>query len=105
MTNPNLATDTQILDNLRDRQNSAVSAIESSLTSVGGSLGNSVRDSHGAVCTASFAAVRDALAKRKTAVEKVKTESARLAKTLPIANAKYNDADSKAGKDLNNQML
>jgi hypothetical protein len=105
MTNPNLTTDTQILDNLHAMQNSAKVAFESSLTSVPETLGASVRDSHGAVCTASFAAVRNALADRKTAVTKAKDESARLAKTLPIANATYTDADSKAGDDLNNQML
>ena len=104
MTNPNHASDTQVLDVLRRKQDDASAAIAGSLAAVPATLGNSVRDSHGAVCTASFQAVRDALAKRKTAVEKVKTESESLATTLPIASARYTGTDSSAAGTLDKEM-
>lgn len=104
MTNPNMAVDTQILDVLRRKQDDAIAAFANSLAAVPATLGNSVRDSHGAVCTASFAAVRDALAKRKTAVEKSRAESDRLANMLPIASARYTGTDSSAAGTLNKEM-
>ena len=68
-------------------------------------LGTNVKNSHGPVSQASFAAVRAALADRGKAATKLKAESVRLAAAATKSKKKYNETDLNAGKDLDGQIL
>ena len=68
-------------------------------------LGTNVKNSHGPVSQASFAAVRAALADRGKAATKLKAESVRLAAAATTSAKVYDETDLNAGDDLNNQML
>ena len=67
-------------------------------------LGTNVKNSHGPVSSASFAAVRDALADRGKAAKKLKAESLSLAANLTTAKANYKKADDEAAKPISDSM-
>ncbi|MEX0581083.1 MAG: type VII secretion target [Mycobacterium sp.] len=107
MTNP-LVFEEQVLRNLSALQDYAADRIGNSLLSnkfkAEDELGGSVRTTHGAVCTASFAAVRNALSERVTAVTNAQAESERLSEALLSGITMYRGTDSGAAGTLNKEM-
>ena len=107
MTNP-LVFEEQVLRNLSALQDYAATRIENSLLSnkfkAEDELGGSVRTTHGAVCTASFADVRNALSQRVTAVNNAKKESERLSTVLLSSIRNYRGTDSTEAGTLNKEM-
>jgi len=98
------------MDRLRGHQTDAATNIAASDSfqtpkTPNAELGTNVKNSHGPVSTASFAAVRAALESRGEASAKLQRESERLARNLTTAAKMYNETDSTAGNVLNDQML
>ena len=105
-----LSTSDSTLDRLRGHQENAavnIAASDSFQTpkTPNAELGTNVKNSHGPVSQASFAAVRAALADRGKAATKLKAESVRLAAAATKSKKKYNETDLNAGKDLDGQLL
>ena len=105
-----LSTSDSTMNRLRGHQEDAaanIAASDSFQTPItpNAELGTNVKNSHGPVSQASFAAVRDALADRGRAATKLKAESVRLAAAATTSAKMYNETDLNAGDDLNNQML
>ena len=107
MTNP-LVFEEQVLRNLSAIQDYAATRIENSLLSnkfkAEDELGGSVRKTHGAVCTASFADVEKALSERVTAVTNAQKESQRLSEALLSGITMYRGTDSAEAATLNKEM-
>jgi hypothetical protein len=111
-TSGSLSTSDSTMDRLRGHQGNAARNIAASdffqtnpeLTP-NAELGTNVKNSHGPVSSASFAAVRAALASRGKAAIKLKDVSLSLAADTTVAKADYNAADKTARDDLNKQML
>lgn len=109
-TNGSLSTSDSTMQRLRGHQTDAATNIGASDSfqtpkSPNAELGTNVKNTHGSVSQASFAAVRAALANRGEAAKKLKAESVELARNLTTAAKMYNETDSTARKDLNDQML
>ena len=105
-----LSTSDSTMDRLRGHQENAavnIAASDSFQTpkTPNAELGTNVKNSHGPVSQASFAAVRAALADRGKAATKLKAESVRLAAAATKAKKKYNETDLNAGTDLDGQIL
>jgi hypothetical protein len=105
-----LSTSDSTMDRLRGHQENAavnIAASDSFQTpkTPNAELGTNVKNSHGPVSQASFAAVRAALADRGKAATKLKAESVRLAAAATKSKKKYNETDLNAGKDLDGQIL
>ena len=105
-----LSTSDSTMDRLRGHQENAafnIAASDSFQTpkTPNAELGTNVKNSHGPVSQASFAAVRAALADRGKAATKLKAESVRLAAAATTSAKVYDETDLNAGDDLNNQML
>jgi hypothetical protein len=113
MTSPtsgSLSTSDSTMNRLRGHQEDAaanIAASDSFQTPItpNAELGTNVKNSHGPVSQASFAAVRAALADRGKAATKLKAESVRLAAAATKSKKKYNETDLNAGKDLDGQIL
>jgi hypothetical protein len=107
MTN-SLHLEEQVLRNLSALQDFAAEKIGKSLLSekfkAEDELGGSVRITHGAVCTASFADVEKALSQRVTAVNNAKNESERLSTVLLSSIRNYRGTDSAEAGTLNKEM-
>ena len=107
MTN-SLDFEAQVLRNLSDLQVYAADRIGNSLLSnkfkAEDELGRSVRKTHGAVCTASFAAVEKALSERVTAVTNAQKESERLSGVLLKGLEDYQGTNSAEAGKLNKEM-
>lgn len=107
MTN-SLDFEAQVLRNLSDLQIYAADRIKNSLLSekfkAEDELGGSVRSTHGAVCTASFADVEKALSERVTAVTNAQKESERLSEALLSGITMYKGRDRDEAGTLNKEM-
>ncbi len=104
-----LSTSDSTMDRLRGHQENAavnIAASDSFQTpkTPNAELGTNVKNSHGPVSQASFAAVRDALASRGEAAKKLKAESLSLAANLTTAKANYKKADDEADKSISDSM-
>jgi hypothetical protein len=104
-----LSTSDSTFNRLQGHQTDAAASIgasDSFQTAEGSArLENNVKNTHGAISTASFAAVRAALTNRGTASAKLQQVSLTMAAHVNVGAARYRGTDSTAGDDLNNQML
>jgi hypothetical protein len=108
-TSGSLSTSDSTMNRLRGYQENAAANIAASNSfqspkSPNAELGTNVKNSHGPVSAASFAAVRAALANRGQAATKLSAESVRLADAATKAATNYETTGSEASKDLNNQI-
>lgn len=108
-TGGSLSTSDSTMQKLRGHQTDAATNIGASNSfqtpkSPNAELGTNVKNSHGPVSTASFAAVRTALTNRGEASAKLQRESERLARNLTTAAKMYNETDSTARNDLDDQI-
>ena len=111
-TSGSLSTSDSTMQRLRGHQTDAATNIAASdlfqtnpeLTP-NAKLGTNVKNSHGPVSAASFAAVRAALASRGEAAIKLEKTSLSLAADTTVAKTNYNNTNEKARDDLNNQIL
>jgi hypothetical protein len=107
MTN-SLHLEEQVLRNLSALQDFAAERIGKSLLSekfkAEDELGGSVRITHGAVCTASFADVEKALSQRVTAVTNARKESERLKGVLLEGLEEYQGTNSAEAGKLKKEM-
>ncbi|MCX6484926.1 MAG: type VII secretion target [Mycobacterium sp.] len=104
-----LSTSDSTMDRLRGHQENAafnIAASDSFQTpkTPNAELGTNVKNSHGPVSQASFAAVRAALADRGKAATKLKAVSLSLAADTTVANANYKKADDEADKSISGSM-
>jgi hypothetical protein len=104
-----LSTSDSTMDRLRGHQVSAATNIAESNSfqtpkTPNAELGTNVKNSHGPVSQASFAAVRAALESRSGAAKKLYEESLSLATKLPIAKKNYKKADDESDKSISDSM-
>lgn len=104
-----LSTSDSTMDRLRGHQVNAAENIAASDSfqtpkTPNAELGTNVKNSHGPVSQASFAAVRAALESRSGAAKKLNTESVSLAGNLPIAKKNYKQAGGEAAKRISGSM-
>ena len=104
-----LFTSDSTMDRLRGHQVNAAENIAASDSfqtpkTPNAELGTNVKNSHGPVSQASFAAVRAALESRSGAATKLNKVSRSLADKLPIAKKNYNEAGDEAAKRISGSM-
>jgi hypothetical protein len=110
-TSGSLSTSDSTMQRLRGHQTDAATNIAASdffqtnpeLTP-NAELGTNVKNSHGPVSSASFAAVRDALADRGKAAIKLEKKSLSLAADTTVAATDYNNADNSSAKPISDSM-
>lgn len=104
-----LSTSDSTFNRLQGHQMDAAASIgaSNSFQTAEGSakLENNVKNTHGAISTASFAAVRDALTNRGTASAKLQQVSLTMAAHVNVGAARYRIGDENSGKDLDGQIL
>ena len=104
-----LSTSDSTMQRLRGHQESAAENIAASNSfqtpkTPTAELGTNVKNSHGPVSQASFAAVRAALESRSGAAKKLEAVSLSLAADTTVANANYKKADDEADKSISGSM-
>jgi|GEM_PF-1699430 len=104
-----LSTSDSTMQRLRGHQVSAAENIAASNSfqtpkTPNAELGTNVKNSHGPVSQASFAAVRAALESRSGAAKKLKDVSLELAEKTTVAETDYNNGDNSSAKRISDSM-
>jgi hypothetical protein len=98
----NVDPDTQ--KELAAEQDKAANRLGDSVSSVPDWLGRNVKNTHGAVCTASHPAVQKAQNSRAAAAKRLQDVSTALAGKVRTAQGWYWDTDTNAGQSINKEM-
>ena len=98
----NVDPDTQ--KELAAEQDKAANRLGESVSSVPDWLGRNVKNTHGAVCTASHPAVQKAQNSRAAAAKELQDVSTGLAEKVRTAQGWYWDTDTNAGQSINKEM-